>query len=188
MDGLPRLNALSPSCPACVRVYRRVARAADRRARWCLTLELDYHILCRPFSTAQDVVVIVALASGYPGVLARVVTRDSYKSDTKPKQTRRQRAARAKILEGLTSGALANRYAMTVVANDPGLVDDPTGDSLGALLGAVQAAWAWRNRGRLFGGPRAGIDPREGWNAEVSGSAWWRRTRALGDHLSERDV
>ena len=113
---------------------------------------------------AGDIARIVVEA--YPGVLARVVTRESYKSDTKRKQTRRQRAARAKILEALTSGALSNRYAMTVVADDPELVDDPTGDSLDALLCAVQAAWAWRNRRQLFRGLGAGIDPREGWIAD----------------------
>ena len=113
---------------------------------------------------AGDLARIVVEA--YPGVLARVVTRESYKSDTKRKQTRRQRAARAKILEALTSGALANRYGMTVVADDPELVDDPTGDNLDALLCAVQAAWAWRNRRQLFRGPGAGIDPREGWIAD----------------------
>ena len=106
------------------------------------------------------------VVEAYPGVLARVVTREQYKSDTKRKQTRRQRAERAKILEALTSGALATRYGMTVVADDPELVEDPTGDSLDALLCAVQAAWAWRNRGRLFDGPHAGIDPREGWIAD----------------------
>ena len=82
------------------------------------------------------------------------------------KQTRSQRAARAKILEAMTSGALATRYGMTVVTDDPELVDDPPGDSLDALPCAVQAAWAWRNRGQLFGGPHAGIDPREGWIAD----------------------
>ena len=106
------------------------------------------------------------VVEAYPGVLARVVTRDSYKSDAKPKQTALHRAARAKILEALTSGALTNRYGVTVVADDPDLVDDPTGDSLDALLCAVQAAWAWRNRGQLFGGPRPGIDAREGWIAD----------------------
>ena len=72
----------------------------------------------------------------------------------------------AKILEALTSGALANRYGMTVMADDPDLVDDPTGDTLDALLCAVQAAWAWRNRCQLFRGPGAGIDSREGWIAD----------------------
>ena len=109
------------------------------------------------------------VVEAYPGILARVVTRESYKSDTKRKQTGPQRAARAKILEVLTSGALETRYGMTVVADDPELVDDPTGDSLDALLCAVQAAWAWRNRGRLFDGSRGGIDSREGWIADLGG-------------------
>ena len=55
---------------------------------------------------------------------------------------------------------------MTVVADDPERVDDLTGDSLDALLCAIQAAWAWRNRRQLFGLPRAGIDPCEGWIAD----------------------
>ena len=63
-------------------------------------------------------------------------------------------------------GALANRCGMIVVADDPDFVDDPTGDSLDAPLCAVHAAWAWRNRGRIFNGPRAGIDLREGWIAD----------------------
>ena len=90
-------------------------------------------------------------------------------SCVKRKQTRRQRVARAKILAALTSGALATRYGMNVVGDDPELVDDPTGDSLDALLCAVQAAWAWRNRGRLFDGSRGGIDSREGWIADPGG-------------------
>ena len=35
----------------------------------------------------------------------------------------------------VTSGALANRYGMTVVADDPELVDDPTGDGSVAKIG-----------------------------------------------------
>ncbi len=111
------------------------------------------------------------VVEAYPGVLARAVTRDSYKSDTQREQTRRQREARANILEALTSGELSNRYGMTVMADDPDLVDDPTGDTLDALLCAVQAAWAWRNRRQLFCGPGADIDPREGWIADP-GAVW----------------
>ena len=102
------------------------------------------------------------VVEAYPGVLARAVTRESYKSDVKKKQTESQRAARNKILEALTSGALSSRYGVTVAADDPELTDDPTGDSLDALLCAVQAAWAWRNRSWLFR-EDIGIDPREGW-------------------------
>ena len=105
------------------------------------------------------------VVEAYPGVLARGVTGEGYKSDNRQKQTEIQRAARTKILEALTSGALSSRYGVTVVADDPELVDDLTGDSLDALLCAVQAAWAWRNRSWLFRGA-AGIDTREGWIAD----------------------
>ena len=100
----------------------------------------------------------------YPGVLARAVTKESYKHDNRKKQTVGQREARRKIMEALTSGALSSRYELSVVADDPELVEDATGDRLDALLCAVQAAWAWRNRSMLFEDPR--IDPREGWIAD----------------------
>ena len=67
----------------------------------------------------------------------------------------------------VTSGESAARYGITVVADDPNLVSDPTGDSLDALLCAVQGAWAWRDRARLFGHRR--IDPLEGWIADPQG-------------------
>lgn len=104
------------------------------------------------------------VVEAYPGVLARTVTEQSYKSETK-KQTASRRAARTKILEALTSGALSSRYGVTVTVDDPKLMDDETGDSLDALLCAVQAAWAWRNRDWLFG-ESARVDRCEGWIAD----------------------
>ena len=104
------------------------------------------------------------VVEAYPGVLARSVTKDGYKHDNPRKQTAGQRDARRGILHALTSGGLAARYGVTVAGDDPELVDDPTGDSLDALLCAVQAAWAWRNRGWLFRDPQ--IDPLEGWIAD----------------------
>ena len=106
-----------------------------------------------------------AVVEAYPGVVARTVTTESYKSDNKKKQTAKHQAARTKILDALTSGSLSERYGVTVAVDDAGLVDDPTGDSLDALLCAVQAAWAWRNRSWLFR-ETASIDPREGWIAD----------------------
>ena len=105
------------------------------------------------------------VVEAYPGVVARTVTAESYKSDNRNKQTASQQAARTKILDALTSGSLSERYGVTVAADDADLVDDPTGDSLDALLCAVQAAWAWRNRSWLFR-ETASIDPREGWIAD----------------------
>ena len=106
------------------------------------------------------------VVEAYPGVLARTVTKDSYKHDTRKKQTAGQCDARRQIVDALTSGALAALYGVVVSVEDPELVEDPSGDSLDALLCAVQAAWAWRNRKRLFESRR--IDPLEGWIADPS--------------------
>ena len=98
--------------------------------------------------------------SGQP----RSVTKDGCKHDDPKRQTAAHRDARRRILQALTGGALAARYGIDVAPDDPELVEDPTGDSLDALLCAVQAAWAWRNRTRIFSSPR--IDPTEGWIAD----------------------
>ena len=106
------------------------------------------------------------VVEAYPGVLARAVTKASYKNDQPKKQTENQRMARREIADALTSGALLNQYGVTVLADDQSeLIDDPKGDSLDGLLCAVQAAWAWRNRYWLFEGAD-GINPCEGWIAD----------------------
>ena len=83
-----------------------------------------------------------------PGVLARVVTRESYTSDTKRMQT--------------DPSAHAGRYGRTVVADDPELVDDPTKDRLDALLsrGPVEDADNIRVEVRPKGWASALGDPR----------------------------
>lgn len=106
------------------------------------------------------------VVESYPGVLARRVTKSGYKNDVKKKQTCAQRMRRCEILEALTSGSLSSCYGLTVRGtNNAELVDDPTGDCLDALLCAVQAAWAWKNRTDLFG-VSAPVDQREGWIAD----------------------
>jgi hypothetical protein len=91
----------------------------------------------------------------YPGLFARsVVGRTSYKNDTKEKQTPERRRARGKIFAALpvrTSAALRKQ-----------MIDDASGDSLDAVICAVQAAWGWRRRSRNFGLPPR-IDAVEGW-------------------------
>lgn len=100
---------------------------------------------------------------GYPGLIARAVTRASYKSDERSKQTSARREARALILGALREG----RHPLGVrlqLAPDlaESLLDDPTADLLDAVLCAVAAAWAARR-------PRYGMpewmDPVEGWTA-----------------------
>lgn len=102
------------------------------------------------------------VVEAYPGVLARrLINRRSYKHDTKKKQTADQHAARRGIFTKIARGGLRDSYGLEVEAS-PILCDDPTGDQLDALLCAIQAAWAWRNRENGFGAP-ASVDPLEGW-------------------------
>ncbi|WP_082459230.1 DUF429 domain-containing protein [Bosea thiooxidans] len=100
----------------------------------------------------------------YPGVLARrLIGRRSYKNDTRKKQTADQHEARRDLLQALRQEA-PRRYGFSIVAPDS-LCDDPGADHLDALLCAVQAAWAWRQRDDRFGAPET-IDRLEGWIAD----------------------
>lgn len=108
---------------------------------------------------AQRIVV-----EAYPGVLARqFIGRRSYKNDARSKQTADQRQARHSLLHALRQEAPA-RYGFGIIAPD-NLCDDPGADHLDALLCAVQAAWAWRQRDARFGAPDV-VDPLEGWIAD----------------------
>jgi len=98
----------------------------------------------------------------YPGLLARSITRASYKNDARDRQTPARRAARRAIVAALESGAprLGLRLACARPALRQRLIDDASGDALDAVLCAIQAAWALRQPN--YGLPRHG--PRgEGW-------------------------
>jgi hypothetical protein len=100
---------------------------------------------------------------GYPGLVARLVTRASYKSDERTKQTPERRAARAVILEALEKGR--HPMGITLRIKKPmreQLLEDGTADWLDAVLCAVAAAWAAQRP--HFGLPLQ-IDPVEGWTA-----------------------
>jgi hypothetical protein len=85
----------------------------------------------------------IALES-YPGLLARAITRASYKNDARDKQTAARRAARRTIIAALETGAprlgVCVSFARPVLRKR--LVDDASGDSLDAVLCATQAGWA----------------------------------------------
>ncbi len=100
---------------------------------------------------------------GYPGLVARAVTRASYKSDERTKQTPARRAAREQIVRALEEGAhpLGIRLQMERTLRRR-LLDDGSADWLDAVLCAVAAAWAAQRP--HYGLPLA-IDPVEGWTA-----------------------
>ena len=89
----------------------------------------------------------------YPGLLARsILGRVSYKNDAKDKQTPERRRARIEILASLSIKTTDRIKRL--------LVNDASGDSLDAVLCAVQAARATKSRN--YGIPRE-IPGCEGW-------------------------
>ena len=103
----------------------------------------------------------------YPGMLIReLIGRQSYKSDTKPKQTPERRAARVAAVQALEEGK--SRLGITLILTAEQrfrLIEDASGDSLDAVACLVQAAWAARRA--ALGDSRYGwphdADPLEGW-------------------------
>jgi hypothetical protein len=111
----------------------------------------------------------------YPGLLARsVLDNTSYKSDDKARQTPERLLARKTLVEALETGsapllqAAGLRLKFSHAQRDA-LADDPSGDSLDAVLCMVQAAWAQVQH--EAGHPRWGLpdfDPLEGWIVSAS--------------------
>jgi len=111
------------------------------------------------------------VVEAYPGVLARfLVSRASYKNDTRDKQSPALHETRLKMLTELMSTRFQERYGL-LVEPPAEMANDPTGDSLDALLCAIQAAWAWIHREKLFNNPPV-FDPLEGWIADPIAQDW----------------
>jgi hypothetical protein len=148
-------DARSPMMLYGVPVGKMFFRGAPRLLKAAVNI-----LPCRP--TADNRIVVEA----YPALLARRwIGRRSYKSDTKQKQTPAREAARTEIVQGIRSPGLRHRYGFQVELSNPmaqRCIQDPTGDTLDALLCAVQAAWAYTQRANNYGLP-ATCDPLEGW-------------------------
>jgi hypothetical protein len=102
----------------------------------------------------------------YPALVVRaLVGKVSYKSDTQAKQTAARHLAREAIVDALISDALTAAYGVSLQIEQPfadALVADPSGDSLDAVLCAVQAACAYARPDGRYGIPED-CDPLEGW-------------------------
>jgi hypothetical protein len=98
----------------------------------------------------------------YPGLLARkqLGIRDSYKSDTRSEQTAARKAVRRRIVEGMKAARPLGIRLAVARKTEKLLIEDGSGDTLDAVICAVQAAWA-------AGQPRYGfparVPPAEGW-------------------------
>ncbi len=103
----------------------------------------------------------------YPGLLARRITRASYKSDTRRKQSPERQAARQHIIAELVAGTALDGVRLTLTPEQRSrLIADARGDLLDAALALMQAAWCARHGGPRFGMP-ADADPLEGWIASA---------------------
>ncbi len=98
---------------------------------------------------------------GYPGMVARSITRESYKNDDRRKQTDVRREVRIKMLNQLQTGNYKIGIRLDAGRHLDGLIEDGSGDSLDAAICGLLAAWAWERRALNFGLPD--FDPLEGW-------------------------
>ena len=101
----------------------------------------------------------------YPGVLVRrLIGRRSYKQDNPKKETWDQLKARGEILNKIQDNSGIKDLDIMVELNIT-INNDTNGDKLDAVLCAIQAAWAWKNRNNKFGEPNF-VDEAEGWIAD----------------------
>jgi hypothetical protein len=101
---------------------------------------------------------------GYPGLLARRISRASYKSDARSRQTDARRNVRAQIVAALERGLDGLRLELHAPLTRDILIDEGSADNLDAALCAFQAARAAQLADSGYGMP-AGFDPVEGWIA-----------------------
>ena len=111
---------------------------------------------------------------GYPGFLARQITRESYKKDGPEGRTPSRRRSREIIVDALLNGhpALAGLSVKLPEPLRAVCIADGNGDALDSVLCAVQAARSlisFQQGDPLYGIP-PDADPLEGWIATVPGS------------------
>lgn len=99
----------------------------------------------------------------YPALIARnIIGRQSYKSDTKQKQTPEMQSLRQEIVNQVRSLS-KTKYGFDIEINQHLVgecVSDPSGDTMDALLATIQAAFASRKPN--YGIPKT-CDRLEGW-------------------------
>lgn len=122
-------------------------------------LKAGFSILpCHPTNDPRIVIEI------YPALIARLtIGKQRYKSDDKRKQNSEMQISRQEIINQVRSPISKTKFGFVVAINDQLVLEctsDPSGDTIDAVLAAIQAAWASRQ-------PNYGIpekcDRLEGW-------------------------
>jgi hypothetical protein len=98
----------------------------------------------------------------YPGMLARSITKASYKNDAPAMQTAERHAAREIIIKAITAGDYPQGIKLHAGEHKQALLNDGSGDLLDAVLCALLAAWGWQRRDLGYGMPDD-VDGLEGW-------------------------
>ena len=122
-------------------------------------LKAGFSILpCHPTNDPRTVIEI------YPALIARsLIGNQSYKSDTKPKQTSAMQLLRQEIINQVRSPISKAKYGFGVKISDLlalESVNDPSGDPIDAILATIQTAFASRQPN--YGIPET-CDRLEGW-------------------------
>ena len=140
--------------------------------------------------TADDRIVVEA----YPAVVARaLVGKDRYKPTERGDVQAIAWGARNRIVQKLSDGSLFPGYRLRVDLSKSlgrACIDDAAGDSLDAVLAAVQAAWSWVRRDGNYGVPQD-CDRVEGWIVDPvtqpSVNSSITRVRPVFRHLLGKD-
>ena len=99
----------------------------------------------------------------YPGFIARQITRESYKSDDKQKQTLAREDARRQLVSALSKQNVAANITLKASRTlKQQMIADASGDSLDAVICALQAAMGVIKGAPMYGMPND-VDPIEGW-------------------------
>jgi hypothetical protein len=98
----------------------------------------------------------------YPGLLVRkqLGLRASYKSDTRSEHTPARKAIRRQVVKALLAGKPLGIRLAAEKSMQKAMIDDGSGDTLDAVICAVQAAWAAYRPN--YGFPAGSFDA-EGW-------------------------
>lgn len=104
----------------------------------------------------------------YPGLLARSISAQSYKSDDRRKQTEARRQVRMRIVQALCSGEHRLGLSLQLAPQQhERLIEDASADRLDAVMALLQAAHCLQAGAPDYGLP-AGFDALEGWIATSS--------------------